>query len=209
MMTRPPTRRLRGLTMIELLLAISVTAMVAAAIASMLAAVSAGVVTKRDARSLMVHASTARTRLAAYIGPSRCLLDAGESNIVLWLNDSRKSDTVHATELRWLLFDATAGTIDVLFVRFPSGWSQADCDLADQEYPVTADWSNVLVSYQTNGWIGSFTLVDGLAAVNVNLDAVDPLEAEHVTYELGVDTVEGAANIAVSATIHVHQPPSF
>ncbi|MHC5024480.1 MAG: hypothetical protein ACYTGG_11330 [Planctomycetota bacterium] len=198
-----------GLTMIELLLAISITAMVAAAIASMLAAVSAGVLTKRDSRSLMVHASAAQTRLDAYVGPSRAFLDIGESNAVLWLNDSRESGTVHATEIRWLLYDATTGSIDVLFVQFPDGWSQTSRDLNDQEYPMTEDWSAVLTTYQASGWIGQFTVVDGLANVSVSSDAIEPVDAQHLTYTLGVETVEGAASITVSCTLRVHQPPTF
>src|SRR5882672_11104906 len=107
---RPGTHR-AGMTLIELVLALSVTAMVATAITAMLNAMSTGVVNKRDSRSLMVRAHAAETRFSAYIAPARCVLAADDDSVVVWFDDARESETVHATEVRWLVYDKVDGAI--------------------------------------------------------------------------------------------------
>jgi hypothetical protein len=198
----------RAMSLLELMLALVVTAMVAGAISGMMHAVTTGVVTRRDSRSTMVGANTAAARLGAYIAPARCLLDVDGPDVVVWLNDARESGTVHATEIRWLLFDTDAGTIDVHFVDFPDGWSRSARDLEDQEYSSGTNWSTVLSSYQGKNWTSSITLVDGLDAVGVIRDETDPIDARHLMYELSFETSDGTMDIDVAATIRMHQPPS-
>jgi hypothetical protein len=216
----------RALSLLELMIALVVTAMVAGAISGMMHAVTTGVVTRRDNRSTMVGANTAAARLGAYIAPARCILDVSGPDVVVWLNDSRESGTIHATEIRWLLFDAGTGTITVHFVDFPDGWSQAAKDLEDQEYASGTNWSTVLSSYQGKTWTASIPLVDGLDTVqgktwtasiplvdgldtvNVIRDEADPLDARHVMYELSFDTTQGTMDIDVAATVRMHQPPT-
>ncbi len=109
----------RGLTLIELMLALAITAMVAAAISGMLTAISTGEHLRRDNRSFIMRAHAAKTRLGAYVAKSRCVLDANGGDTVLWLEDSRGSGTVHASEIRWLIFNSVDGTLDVHFVDLP------------------------------------------------------------------------------------------
>ena len=203
--TKPPTRR--ALTLLELMLALSITAMVATAISGMMSAVITGVSTRRDNRSLMIRANAAQTRLAAYIAPSRSVLDATDSDLVLWLEDARESGTVHATEIRWLKFDAIEGTIDVYFVDFPDSWQQTAKDLADRQYAADANWKMVLDAYQSNGWISTLCLVDGLEGVTVRTDADNALDSRHVGYELNFWTSNGSLSTQVSATVRLHRPP--
>ena len=197
----------RGLTLLELLLALSITAMVAAAIAAMLGAVSTGVGTRRDNRTVMVLANAAESRLAAYIAPSRCVLDVADPNVVLWLNDNHESETVHATEIRWLQHDAAAGTISVSYVCFPDGWTQAACDLEDLEYTSAANWDAVRAHYQVKGWLATLVLVDNLDSVGVTCDQSDQI-SRHVMYELLFATNSLSSPIAVTGTIRQHQQPT-
>ncbi len=200
-----PTRR--GLSLLELMLALSITAMVATAVSAMMSAVVTGVSTRRDNRSLMVRANAAQTRLSAYITPSRAVLDSDGSTVVLWLEDARDGGTVHATEVRWLKHDAIKGTIDVCFVDFPDSWKQTAKDLADRQYSRDADWTAVLDSYNSNGWVSSLTLVDGLERLTVHIDADQPLDARHVEYQLDFSTSSGSVATHVSATVSTHRPP--
>ncbi|MDY7109172.1 MAG: prepilin-type N-terminal cleavage/methylation domain-containing protein [Planctomycetota bacterium] len=198
----------RGLTLLELMLALVVTALIAGAISGMMSAVTAGVSTRRDNRSTMVGASAAAARLSAYVAPSCCILDIVGSDLVLWREDSRESGTVHATEIRWLVFNAVDGTYDVCFVSFPPGWSQAARDLEDNEYTLATNWMSVLSSYQSKGWIASMPLVDGLDSVGIATDAVDPLDSRHVNFRLGFATTEGAMDVCIASTIRLHETPS-
>lgn len=200
----------RGLSLLELLLAMSITAMVSAAIAGMLGAVSTGVGTRRDTRTVMVLANAAQSRLSAYVAPSQCILatDASGSDLVVWLNDSRQSGTVHATEIRWLLFDADAGTISVHYVDFPDEWTQAAKDIEDLEFASNTDWNLVLGHYQAKGQIASQPLIDGLQSLALSTDQAMAQTSRHVNYQLRFRTDSGQMAIAVTATIRQHTAPS-
>ena len=206
-MSHPPRRR-RGLSLIELMLALMVTALIAGAISGMMGAVTTGVSTRKDTRTVMVRANAAATRLAAYIAPSRCVLDAADGVLVLWLDDARESGTVHATEVRWLLFDAESGAIEAHLVSFPEEWSQAARDLEDTEHPATSDWLDVLTDFRTKGWTASMPIVDGLDAVTIQSDDAEPLAARHVSLQLAFETTTAAQPVMVTSTIRLHQPPS-
>lgn len=208
-MTGAPESNRRGLTTLELTLAIAITAMIALAITGMLAAVAQGVGTRQDSRSAMVGAHAAQSRLSAYIGPSRSVLAASPTELVLWRNDSRVSGTVHATEIRWLRFNAADGAIDVHFVNFPDTWTQVAQDLADLEYTATEDWNSVFTYYQSNGWMLSFRLVDGLEWAVFSIDQATALDSRRVVTDLAFTTHEVNPLVqAVSATVSFHQPPS-
>lgn len=202
----------RGLTLLELLLALTISAMVAAAIAGMLGAVSSGVGVRRDTRDVMVQASAAQSRLAAYVAPSRCLLGVDGPCVVLWHNDARAGGTVHATELRWLLYcDATGDADDsiiVYYVDFPDGWTQTARDIEDLEYASDADWMAVLAYYQGKGWVSSRTIVDGLDSAAVAIDGASAMSSRHVNYELSYITEQGVIAVNVAGTIRQHVVPS-
>ena len=206
-MTHRTGGSVRGLTLLELLLAMAITALVAAACAAMLGAVTSGVSTRRDSRALMVRTNTAQTRLAGYVTPCRSLLAADGSGVVLWLDDARESDSVNASEIRWLIYDSATGTLDVLFVQFPAGWSELERQLADQQYPPTADWNTVRAEYDGNGWLTRATLLDGLDSFSAGTDQPIALDSRHVTFALDFRVDETTAAVRLFETIRLHQPP--
>lgn len=197
----------RGLTLIEFLLALGVTAIVAMAIAGMMGAVSSGATARSDFRAVTVLANAASSRLSAYIVPSRCVLDLNGSDATLWLDDSRESETVHATEIRWLQFDGDAGTFSVHYVDFPDAWSQAACDLEDLEYPANTDWDQVLSTYESKGWTSSRILVDELASVSVFGESQTPTSCHMLCFELGFQTQDAVVEMIASAAITQHATP--
>lgn len=202
---RGPPRRPHGLTLVELMLSLTITAIIAAAIAGMMGAVGSGIDTHRDARTTMVSANLASNRINAYIVPAQCVLDGGGDGLVIWLNDARESDTVHGTEIRWLLFED--GTLSVHWVRFPEGWARAAEDLEDREHPAGSDWMTVLSYYETRGWTASMPLIDNLDDVDIALDAADPKDAVHCIFTLTFDSHRGPMVVAFSAAIQLHDAP--
>jgi hypothetical protein len=203
-----PMRARHGLTLLELLLAATITAMVGAAIAAMLGAVSAGVGTRRDTRSVMVHAASARTRLCAYIAPARCILAVSGGNLTVWLDDNRSSGTVHASEIRWLRYDSAAHTLSVSYVKFPSGWTQIAKDLEDLEYPKTTNWDTVLDTYTKNGYIATLTLIDNVGAISMQLDNADVMAARHIEFSVGFIAEDETRTILLPSTIEMHNAPT-
>jgi len=199
----------RGLTLVELMLALTITVMISGGIAAMMTAVSTGVGSKRDSRSVMLHAHAAQTRLSAYVVPANCILDAGIDGFTLWFNDRRESDSVHATEIRWIDFDADAGALCVAFVVFPDSWTQTQKDLADLEYPIGTDWEMVRRKYELDGHLRMMCLVDGLDSVTISLDQPTPLASTLVELDLSFATNNGVQNVHTAPSIRLHEPPAY
>ncbi len=192
--------------MVELMLAMSITAVMGVALTAMLSAISAGMDARHDTRTHLLQANAAQIRLAAYIKPSLAILDSDGSDVVLWFDDSRRSGTVHATEIRWLLYNEDEGTIIMFRVQFPSDWTLNQKLVADREYAPSTDWMAVYREFRQNEWITGFVLVDGLDDVAVSFDQALPRDSRHVTYRF----VARDSNVhsLVSASLQVPREPA-
>jgi prepilin-type N-terminal cleavage/methylation domain-containing protein len=201
-------RRHRGLTLLELTLAMIVTGIVAGAILGMMGAVTAGVDARRDSRTNMVTASAATARLSAYIAPARAMLEVQPTRMAVWINDARVGETVHATEIRWFTFDERTGVLAVHFVSFPSDWTQTMQDLEDKEYALGTNWFKVLGDYANNGWITVMPLLERLEAVTIDANAANAIDARHATLSLTFPSVgANPVQTLVPVSIRLHQPP--
>lgn len=197
----------RGLTLVELLMAVMITAMVGAGISGMLGAVSSGVGTRKDNRDIMVLAHAAQCRLAAYLATANCALEVSGGDLTLWLDDSRVSGTVHATEIRWLRFIPATGELIVEYVAFPDAWTQTACELADDEFDSNADWETVRLTYSGKGLLESRALVDHLAAVVIVKDELSTHSARHIAFDLEFQGDHAVVPVEVSGTIQSHEAP--
>lgn len=207
MTRRANDRRHRGLTLIEMMMSLVITSLIASAIAVMLGAVTSGIVTRRDARSTMVAAHAAQSRLSAYVAPSRCVLSAEPERIVLWLNDSRQGDTVHATEIRWIEFVAAEQALDVHYIEFPEAWGQTARDLQDREHAAGSDFWTVLAGYDAKGLTATRRLVAGLDSVSIAVNGPTQ-QASDVCFSLDFDTQQGSRTVHVGAAIRLHAAPA-
>jgi len=185
------------------MLALIITAMIGSAVAGMLHAVSTGVQTRRDSRTMMVRANAAAGRVASYITPSRCFLDISTDALVLWLHDDRQSQTVHATEIRWIDYDAVNGEALVTFVCLPDEWSEVTRDLEDREYPLGTDWETVRSHYASNNWTCTMRIATGLDALAFLPDKADARAALHLL----IDVTFSETDLVLAATIREHQTP--
>jgi hypothetical protein len=202
-----PTRR--GLTFLEFVLSLAITAMVALAITGMFTSVAMGQRLRRDNRAFVIRTHALKSRLVAYIGPCRSLLMSNGTDLVLWRDDSRQSDTVHASEVRWLIYDHVNGKLDVHYVAFPEDWTDVAKALEDTEYPYTTDWWAVRSSYEADSLLASYTLLDGLDSVSITTDEAAPVDSRQVVYELTFETQGEPLPQTVSATIFRYLPPTF
>jgi prepilin-type N-terminal cleavage/methylation domain-containing protein len=200
----------RGLTLIELVLALAITAMVAAAIGVMISAIESGESARRDNRDMVVRAYAASTRLSAYIASSMSVLKVGSLDAVVWVNDWREGGTVHATELRWIVFDTVTESIDVYFVDFPDEWNDVQQALQDNEYLPGTDWSVVLSSYNAAGYVSNITLVDGVSSIAITTDQPVAVDSTSITFDIGfhLEATDETVNRALTITILKHQPPT-
>ena len=106
--------RTRGLTLLELLLALSVTAMVGLAMSTAMTATARGMTNAGDSRSALQRANVAYTRLRGYTIHSLSLLQHDPTKgFVLWGSDDYPGGKVNLSELRVFWFDAALGVISV------------------------------------------------------------------------------------------------
>jgi type II secretory pathway pseudopilin PulG len=199
----------RGLSLIEMLLAISITSIIGAAIASMMAAATTSLTSKSDGRQSAIRLAITQVRLGAYIAPSHCILDKGNTFITLWNEDSRESDTVHASEIRWIRFDSEEQILNVQFVDFPEEWSQSMIDAADVECNSLTNYETLFNGLQSDNVIASIALVDTMQSCAFWINKTNPIESTRVCIRFSFDSSFGETNDAmIDESIRIHQAPS-
>ena len=198
----------RAFTFIELILAIGITAVIGVSIATMMAAVSSGITSQDDGRHTAIRIATTKLRLGAYVAPSRCILDKDSSFITLWLEDSEESNTVHATEIRWIQFNNESNELEVKFVSFPENWTQSQVDAANQEYGLNTNYSQVLQTFEENSFIETIGIADSVESCNFWTNEPLPLDATQVSMRFSLVSAFGETRHAlIDETIRLHQFP--
>lgn len=198
----------RGLSLLEMVLAIGITSIIGIAIASMMAASSNSLRSKDDGRQSAIRLAVTQVRLGAYIAPSLCIVDKSNQHLTLWLEDSRESNTIHASELRWISFDEDQQMLLVEFVDFPDEWTQAMIDSADVECTTLTNYESLLSGLHADDLIESLPLVDGMYSCNFWINDIDPLSATRVSIRFAFASELGITNDAIiDETIRIHQPP--
>ncbi|MCK4872469.1 MAG: prepilin-type N-terminal cleavage/methylation domain-containing protein [Phycisphaerales bacterium] len=215
-MMRPTTHeRSRGLTLVELLISLIITAMVGTALAALLNAVAVATKTNIGTREIVIRTHAIDSRVALYTDTALALLDVRDdgNGLVIWLSDDRASGTVHGTEIRWLTYDPAENTLTVQYVEFPEGWSQMLKDLYDLEYVAAsyADgdaWWTVLADYISPGYTGSTLLGDQLDGVDITFVGLDEYDADllSLAYQFG-EAGEDQVEILTVASMEDHLTP--
>ena len=202
-MTRGSSRirrrpRRAGMTLVELLLAMSSTAMIGAAIAAMLAAVSYGTSSEKNMRSLVVRNKVISARFSAAIRDAHMILETGDDYVVLWRIDTDESGTPHLGEIQWIELDADSSEIRSYEADF-SGMTQPQIDAANTEFALEADFDSGTSGvrgtavFPAEVWAGSTT------GWTVTVNDADEQQATLVSFRFQIehedmtDTLIGAA----------------
>ena len=97
-----------GFTLVELLIGLVISGLVAAGVTAMLVAVSYGTSSSHDLRTLVVKSKTIDARLGASIRNCRQVLATGSDFLLLWVADADEDDVTDNAEIR--LIDRDAAT---------------------------------------------------------------------------------------------------
>lgn len=192
-------------TTVELLLALAIAALVAAAAAGMLVSVSYGTSSQRDLRGVAVKGKLLGARLDAAIRGSRAVLETGDDYLVLWSGDLNTNGTADAPDLSEIRLIEREGGDEVQSYQFPDSWTQAQIAAADMAYTMTgnppgffksaADAARTAGSFQPTRW-GS-----GVTAIEFTPDGPDPTVTRLVSYRFTLsagmlsETAVGAASV--------------
>ncbi|WP_184675879.1 type II secretion system protein [Algisphaera agarilytica] len=171
-------RGCRGLTLVELMMALGVMGLISAAIAGMLSAVAYGTSADSDVRKLVARGKMVSMRLDAALRGSRMVLDAGSDWVALWERDLDENGEPSLLEVRLIEFDAATeslssytapdGTTDVLYS------TSSDFDAITHTLRGTAD-------FPETRWGNDAT------AFEFTLDQTDPQAARLASYRLSLN----------------------
>ncbi len=202
MMTAKPRNKrtstnVRGLTLLELLLALAGTAVIGSAVAMMLTGVAYGTQTDKDLRTLITRQMALRARLEAEVRESRLLLDQGAGYLILWSEDLDGSGTPNKTELQVIEFDAGTGVI--------TRYAPAPL-IADATYTLSDNFRTVTNAYKGDATFPGERWASGVSSLEFTLDDADPQLAGLVSFRVGLTggevpvTAIGAAAIRNEAS---------
>lgn len=190
--------RQSGLTLVELLLTIASTALIGAAIAAMLTAVSYGTETGKDMRSLVVKNKIINARLTAAIRNSQMVLERGNDYIVLWINDDDESTLPNLGEIQYIEYDSANTRVRSYAADF-SGLSEAQIAAVNDEYALDADFASSTAPDRGQGHFPAEVWLNDTAAWAVTVNNADEQLASLVSFQLTLsheqmsDIVVGAA----------------
>ncbi len=200
-------RRASGLTLVELMLSLTITAIIGVAISSMLVATSRATATSSDGRSLLVRHRVISARMNAAVRQSIMVLETGSTYIVLWRGDTDSSGAPNMTELQRI--DLSAGSITSYRWSLPAGWTPAAKAAADTAYSLSSNFNTATNTLKSNAYCTSEVWTTGVTAWSISLDASTAQNASLMSYRVTIqvpgysttDTVIGAAALHTASMI--------
>lgn len=154
-----------GVSLVELMLAIAVTAMVALGVASMMTTVGSVAEADREARSALLRTHAARQAVRAYVEESLAVLQVSEdgTKVALWLEDDLGPNLVNLLEVRVLEYDPAAKVIKSRRFSMPDAWHEARKQSTNSVSPASSNFIAMFDAFAMGGMIAETTLVSGVA----------------------------------------------
>ncbi|MBC01799.1 MAG: hypothetical protein CMJ34_00645 [Phycisphaerae bacterium] len=154
--------RRRGLTLVELLVALAVTALVAAGVASLLAGLGAGLAVGADTRTGMLASVSTHRRLVESLTPGVVVLRADGDDALVWFGDDVPGGVVEASEAAWLILDRERGELGLETIEFPDDLPPFERALLDRRLVEREDDRRTLAELRGRGFTRRLVLADGL-----------------------------------------------
>lgn len=193
-MTRRPTPSRRALTLVELLLASAITAMVALAVASMMTSVSAVSLADRETRSSLLRAHAAREALRAYVEPSIAAIQISPdaATIVLWIEDDISPGMANLFEIRAVRYDSAAKTIVAERVELPIGWHAAQKQQSNTIVTAAMDPLGMIAGMRAANMTRQVVLASGVSSVAWSASDAPTRNATRLRVEIELEAAEPA-----------------
>lgn len=183
----PASGRRSGMTLLELLLALSITILTGAAAAAVALAVSRGMTSMGEGRAVINRANLVQARLRAVTDTAWCILaNDDKRGLAVWANDDNPNGRVNISELRVVWTNAGEGTVSVERVQFPSDWTAQQQSAADIVLTGADDYFGAMLVQRGLGLTAVQTVGDRLTLGSVlpNAPAIRDAKRLRVTATL-------------------------
>ena len=207
--SRHATRCRTGLTFLEFLIAISITAITAVAVGAVTSSIARGMTSMNDARSALQRSLIAHARLQAQLIPTFCVLDFDPSRgIAVWQNDDHANGKVNLSELRILWFDPdAAGDLSMEWITFPEEWDDTTLDAADIILTSVDDYFQIMKVERALGYTTTKVVADGIAAVSLAGSGDDIPSSQRIRLDLTVGVGADSEQLLMAFGLVNHRTP--
>ncbi len=173
--------RRSGLTLVEMMLAMSITAMVGLALTTMLSSVAYSTTSQAQLRRSNVRGKVLSTRIDTAIRSSKMVLAQGNDFLVLWMGDSRRNGVPNLSELRRIQRDDATGTLTSY--KAPSGLSEVN----DTPYSPADDFGTITAGLMGTANFPSELWATGVTAWTQSLNQTNPQVVSLLSYALTLE----------------------
>lgn len=206
-------RRLaRAMTLVELTLALLITAMMGLSIASMMTVVGSATQADRDGRAVLLRAHAGQARFGAYMSQSRCVLQHAPERgaLVIWLHDVSGQGHVNLTEFRVFWHDPVSGVVTVERVEFPEEWTDTQKEAADVVVPGDSDYLALIETQRALNYTVTNAMLDGAWSAQWTLDAQAAQQARRARLAVTIGpTPDNTQQVIFAFGVAEHNAPAL
>jgi type II secretory pathway pseudopilin PulG len=220
----PAAATRRAMTLMELLIGLAITAMVAGVIAVLMNSTAMGTNTQQDGRRSLVKFQQIKALVGDKLANARCILDAsltgstGPYYIVYWTGDpapnlpsngsqssadvqqpSGLNGSVDLSELCMLEVDTTTGNLNL--------WSTSNGCTNDQTYSASSSWRSAAVAAKSNSSFVPTLLATGVTSMVCSLDAGTMTQAKLIHTVITFTDSAGTKQVVASAVLQNQKAP--
>ena len=194
-----------GFTLVELLVSITITAIIAASVATTVSAIGVGMQGQDEAAQEVARLARGQARLADHLFRSRMILSESATVATLWLpseafdgsaTNATEYDTIHGNELRWYMVDRTNRVISMQRLTNTSNRTV---------YPLATDWSALRSSLASSGALVTTTVLEGVLEGAFRFVAFDPCVDRRLVLEIQLDDEHGGMHFEIGGIIDALQ----
>ncbi|GAB4552704.1 MAG: hypothetical protein Tsb0013_15060 [Phycisphaerales bacterium] len=197
----------RGLTTLELLVALGVTSITGLGVAMVITSVSRGVSDMNTMRGAMQRAASSHARLRVYTDTSLCLLAQDDRGFALWAHDERRNGVVNVSELRvfWVLPEE--GEVRTEYVAFPQEMGEVERAALDIVVAESEDPFQAMLAQRVLGFTEQTVLADGVTSARITHTEADPRDSTRFRVLVGFDGGAETQELLMAVGLPQHRRP--
>lgn len=201
----------RALTFLELLIALSITAVTCAILAVLVNATAVGTNTQNDGRRSLVRMQSIKSALQDEFVNARAILAVGSTYVIYWVGDqpgavTAANNAVNYSEMRMLELDASTGNLKLYKVQFPNGVSNSWIVSYDSTCALSTDWYGTCQSLKSTSYYPPITVATGVTGISVSLDSASATSAKLISLSISLN--DGAVSRQLSFSVGLVSPLS-